>query len=131
MHYGYVLAVLGLVLAAWPVQADPLNQLFDDDLSRFTDPTPLVNGPFIGVSTRLKVATALKQSKADQLVVSGSEVQRDPHVLRVCIATYQPDGLVDDVIDIETGLFQCTGSQKRLQLPNHLVGTAGARDNIG
>jgi hypothetical protein len=83
MHYGYVLAVLGLVLAAWPVQADPLNQLFDDDLSRFTDPTPLVNGPFIGVSTRLKVATALKQSKADQLVVSGSEVQRDPQDITV------------------------------------------------
>jgi hypothetical protein len=35
-----------------------------------------------------------------------SEVQRDPHVLRLGIAAHQSDGLVDDVIDIETGLFQ-------------------------
>src|SRR5262245_35587086 len=78
MLYGCMLAVFGLLLAVWPVQADQLDQLFADDLSRFTDPTPLVNGPFIGVNTRLQVSAALKKPKEHQMIVSGGKVQSDP-----------------------------------------------------
>jgi hypothetical protein len=88
--YSGVLAVLGLLLAAWPVQADPFDRLFEDDLSRFTDPTPLVNGPFIGVNTRLKVATALKKPKASHLVVSGGTVRDDPQDVTVNALVVKP-----------------------------------------
>jgi hypothetical protein len=83
MLYGCVLAVLGMVLAAWPVHADPFDRLFDDDLSRFTDPTPLVNGPFIEVDTRLQVSRALKKPKEHQMVVTGGKVQSDPQDVTV------------------------------------------------
>jgi len=83
MLYGCVLAVLGIVLAAWPVHANQLDRLFDDDLSRFTDPTPLVNGPFIGVNTRLQVYAALKKPKPHQMVVTDGKVQSDPQDVTV------------------------------------------------
>jgi hypothetical protein len=83
MLYGCVFAVLGMVLASWPVHADQLDRLFDDDLSRFTDPTPLVNGPFIGVDTRLQVYTALKKPKEHKMVVTGGKAQSDPQDVTV------------------------------------------------
>jgi hypothetical protein len=84
MLYCCLLSVICVMLAVLPAHADKIDALFDDDLSRFTtDATPLVNGPFIGVDTRLQVSTALKKLKPHQLIVSGSDVKSDPQDVTV------------------------------------------------
>ena len=84
MLYCCLLSVICVILTVLPVHADKFDALFDDDLSRFTmDTTPLVNGPFIGVDTRLQVYTALKKPKPHQLIVPGSDVKSDPQDITI------------------------------------------------
>jgi hypothetical protein len=84
MLYCCLLSVICVMLTVLPAHADKLDTLFDDDLSRFTmDVTPLVNGPFIGVDTRLQVSTALKKPKQHQMIVSGSDVNSDPQDITI------------------------------------------------